>query len=233
MESSARKILVIDDDPGVRVTVQASLAAAGLDSDAVGSAAAARAWFERHGLPHVAVVDIMMPDEDGLSLCRDVQRWADLPVIMLTAIDDPDVVVESLRGVAEDYVVKPFDPTELAARVERLLRRIDFRVEMTRVTRLDDRLAIDFVGQRLEVDGQWAPLTRTESKILHILLSRIGRPVTVDFLLSRVWPSQEAFEDSLRVHVHRLRRKIEPRPTAPRYLLTERGVGYRFELPAG
>lgn len=230
LPSAARRVLVVDDNADILVIASMSLRLAGFEVATAPSAAAARDWLERHGLPHLAVVDIMMPEVDGITLCREILAYCDLPVIMMTAVEDPNTVVATLKEIAEDYVVKPFDPMVLAARVERVIRRFDYAVDLARFTRIDDRLGIDFVGKRIEVEGRSVGLTPSEAKIFHILLGRSGRPVTTEYLLGRLWPAGETFEDALRVHVHRLRKKIEPDPLAPRYLVTERGLGYRLAV---
>lgn len=223
------RVLVVDDDPDLRQMVRYSLEAEGLEVVAAGSADEALDLISRHGLPHLAVVDIMMPGTDGLELSRRILRFCDLPIIMLTAVEEEETVVAAIDQVAEDYVTKPFNPKELAARVRRVLRRMgDFAYALGPETRVDDRLAVDFARQELSIEGQPRSLTPTESKILHVLMRSTGRTVTSDFLLRRVWPLEEVYEDTLRVHIHRLRQKIEPDPAQPRYLITHRGVGYSF-----
>ncbi len=227
------RILCVDDDPDILRVLRYALEDAGFDVGAVSGGEEAMAWIERRGLPHLALVDIRMPGLDGLELCRRILAYCDLPVILLTAVDDEPTVVRALETVAEDYMLKPFRPAELVARVRRVLRRVgDFSFVLGEETRVDGRLAVDFVRQRVRVEGQPVPLTPTETKILHILMRAAPRPVSTDFLLRRIWPHEEVFEDSLRVHVHRLRQKIEPDPSHPRYLTTHRGVGYGFQPPA-
>ncbi len=226
---AVQRILVVDDDPDILRVVRYTLELEGFEVGSAGSAYEALEWIRRNGLPHMAVVDIMMPGRNGIELCRDVQRFSDLPVIMLTAVDDEGTVVSTIDEVAEDYVTKPFRPRELAARVKRLMRRVgDFNYTLAPVTKIDDQLAIDFVNQRALVGDRDVSLTPTETKLLHILIRSGRRTVTIDYLLRRLWPLEEIFEDTLRVHVHRLRQKIEPKPGAPRYLITQRGVGYSF-----
>lgn len=225
----AVRILAVDDDPDILRIVQKSLERAGFEVATAGDGPSALSWIERYGLPHLAVVDIMMPGMDGLELSRRLLEWCDLPIVLLTAVDDGQVVVRSIEEIAEDYVTKPFLPAELVARIQRLLRRIgDFSYAQGASTRVDDRLAIDFPRQAAVLDGREVPLTPTESKLLFVLMRDAPRTVTNRYLLDRLWPREEIFEDTLRVHVHRLRKKIEPDSSRPRYVVTHRGRGYRF-----
>ena len=224
-----QRILVVDDDPEVVRLVSLRLEQAGYEVLTANSGQQALDVVHRHGLPHLAVVDIRMPGMDGFELCRLVQQYCDLPIIFLTAVDEEDTVIQGIERYAEDYVTKPFRARELVARVQRVLRRIgDFAYTLAPLTQIDDDLAIDFVHQQAVVCGKDVALTPTETKLLYILMRNAGHIVTTDFLLRRLWPLEEVFEDALRVHVHRLRHKIEPVPGQPRYVLTERGIGYRF-----
>ncbi|MEL7061239.1 MAG: response regulator transcription factor [Acidobacteriota bacterium] len=228
----SHRILVVDDDHDICSTVQLTLELDGFEVVVAHSAEEAEAKIARHGLPHLAVVDIYMPGTTGIDLCRKIQKYADLPVIMLTAVDDEATVVQVIDEIAEDYVTKPFRPPELAARVKRVIRRIgDFAFRLAPKTVIDDHLSIDFAAKEVEVDERRVSLTPIETKLLHILISSARRTVRTDYLLGRIWPLDEVYEDTLRVHVHRLRQKIEPEPSSPRYLITQRGAGYSF-LPA-
>jgi DNA-binding response OmpR family regulator len=225
--------LIVEDDPDLRALIRRQLEAAGYEVWAAGSGEQALDLIRQRGLPHLALVDIVLPGIDGLSLARKLQEGADLPIVLLTAVSEEDTVVQSIQNLAEDYILKPFKPREMVARIERVLRRIgDFAYTLEPVIRVDEWLSIDFAHQRVWVEGRPVALTSTESKLLHVLMRHGGRVVATDFLLSRLWPSEEVYEDTLRVHIHRLRAKIEPDPTRPRYVLTERGVGYRFPLPS-
>lgn len=224
-----QRILVVDDDSAILRLVKDKLDRAGFEVWTAISGQRALDVIAQRGLPHLAIVDIMMPGMDGFEFCRAVQQFTDVPVIMLTAVDEEETVIRGIEHFAEDYVTKPFSPRELVARVQRVLRRIgDFAYALDPVTRVDDRLAVDFAHRWVIVDGQPVDLTPTETKILYILMRNAGRTVTTDFLLRRLWPLEEVFEDALRVHVHRLRKKTEVDPGQPRYVVTERGVGYRF-----
>ena len=226
---AAQRILVVDDDHDIVTTVQVTLELEGFEVITAHSADEAEEQIKRTGLPHLAVVDIMMPGRTGIELCRAVQKYCDLPVIMLTAIDDDDTRVSTITEVAEDYITKPFHPPELAARVKRVIRRIgNFAFRLEPQTVIDEHLSIDFADKKAMVGSDTVSLTPTETKLLHILISNARRTVRTDYLLGRIWPLDEVYEDTLRVHVHRLRQKIEPHSGAPRYLITQRGTGYSF-----
>ncbi len=228
------RILTVDDDRGVLYALRYALQGAGFEVAGAASALEAKSWIERHGLPHLAVVDIRMPGMSGLELCDEIHRYCDLPIIMLTAVDDEPIMVQALDRVAEDYVVKPLRPAELVARVRRVLSRVaDFSYARKPNTRVDDELSIDFVRQRAWLAGRETSLTPTESKILYILVSNAGRTVSTEHLLRRIWPLEEVLHDALRVHVHRLRQKIEPDAERPSYVVTVRGLGYRFRPALG
>ena len=224
-----QRILVVDDDPAVLQLVRDKLDREGFQVYVAASGQEALEAIERWGLPHLAIVDINMPGMDGFEFCQVVQRFCDLPVILLTAIDEEETVIRGIELYAEDYVTKPFSPRELIARVRRVLRRIgDFAYTLEPVIRVDDRLAVDFAHQQAAVEGQPVSLSPTETKLLYLLMRNAGRPVTTDFLLRRLWPLEEVFEDALRVHIYRLRHKIESTPSRPHYVVTERGLGYQF-----
>jgi DNA-binding response OmpR family regulator len=229
LDPTLRRILVVDDDPDVLRLIRRELGNAGFEVWPAASAEEALEVVARQGLPHLAVVDILLPGADGLALARRFQEWSDLPIIMLTSVDEEETVVGAIEKFAEDYVRKPFKSRELVARVERVCRRIgDFGYTLQPVIEVDAHLSVDFAHQKVSVNGRAVPLTATESKLLYVLMRQAGKAVATDFLLRRLWPSEEVFEDTLRVHVHRLRGKIEPTPGRPRYVVTERGTGYRF-----
>jgi DNA-binding response OmpR family regulator len=228
-----RRILAVEDDPDLLRLIARELTAAGFEVWPAGSAERALELIAERGLPHLGLIDILLPGLDGLELCRRLQEWSDLPVVLLTSIDEEETVVAAIQRFAEDYIVKPFKPREMVARVERVLRRIgDFAYTLQPVVPIDERLAVDLAHQRALVLGRPVALTATETKLLYVLMRNAGRVVETAFLLGRLWPSDEVFEDTLRVHIHRLRGKIEPTPSRPLYIVTERGVGYRFPLPA-
>jgi DNA-binding response OmpR family regulator len=223
------RILVVDDDPALLTLVADTLRRDGFEVFIASSGQQALEMIEQRGLPHLAVVDVMMPGMDGFEFCRAVQEVSDLPVILLTAIDQEEIVIRGLDHFAEDYITKPFSPRELAARVRRVIRRIgDFSYTLSQRVAIDERLAVDFIRQQALVANTLIALTPIETKLLYILMRNAGKITTTDFLLRRLWPLKEVFEDTLRVHIHRLRQKIEVNPADPQYILTERGTGYTF-----
>ncbi|MBN1979757.1 MAG: response regulator transcription factor [Anaerolineae bacterium] len=220
---------MVDDDAAIRSLIKDKLDRAGFEVLTAASGQDAMHVIARHGLPHLAIVDLMMPGMDGFEFCQSVQQFSDLPIIMLSADHEEETIIRGIRYFAEDYITKPFSPSELLVRVERVLRRIgDFAYTLTPVMRVDDRVTVDFAHKQICVDGEMALLTPTETKLLYILMRNAGRVVTTDFLLRRLWPMQEVYEDALYVHIRHLRQKIESDPGEPRYIVTERGLGYTF-----
>lgn len=185
---------------------------------------------ERFGVPHLALVDYNMPPGmNGFTFARALRAYGDIPIIMLTALDDSETIVEIIEEFADDYVTKPYNPPELAARVQRALARVsDFAYATQGEEKVDERLSIDFNERRAVVAGKTVSLTPIEARILYLLLRNAGRVVTTEILLQRLWPQEDAPEDRLHVHIHRLRRKIEPDPEEPQYILSEWGEGYCF-----
>ncbi len=227
-------ILVLDDDPAILDLVGMALQTSGYHVWPALSVSQALDLLARRGLPHLAIVDLMMPDEPGMTFCETVHAYSDLPCIILSAVDDTDTVVQGLRAWAEDYVIKPFHVKELMARVRRVLLRVEnFAYAESQIIHVDGCLSVDFVRQRAMVRGRPVALTPIESKILFVLMRSPGHPLHADYILRRVWPAEEVFEDTLRVHMHRLRQKIDPGADEFRHIVTERNVGYRFEAEPG
>jgi len=225
-------VLAVDDDPATLLVVERTLSQAGFEVWTARSGEQGLETLRRRGVPHLAVVDLLMPGMGGLELCRQIKEWSDVPLIILTSVGTQDTLVDAIERFADDYVVKPFNPQELSARARRVLRRVsDFAYVLQSVTRVDDYLSIDFAHQRALVGERQVELSPIESKLLYLLMKGAGRPQTSAHLIGRVWPNEEAIEDTLRVHIHRLRRKIEPQPAKPRYVRTERGIGYSFPPP--
>jgi DNA-binding response OmpR family regulator len=223
--------LVVDDDSMAREILKRILEHAGFEVlTAAGGAEALRRLQE--GIPHLVVVDLMMPEMDGFELCRRIKSHMDVPIVILSAVTSVESKVEGLELYAEDYVTKPFEKDELVARVSRVLRRFgeSAGIEQPEVL-VDDSLKINFVQHWAMVRGQRVALTPTESKLLFLLLRNAGRVVTNETLLAKAWDGdEEAYEEGLRVHISRLRAKIEVNPGKPQYIETKRGVGYRFAV---
>lgn len=229
-DSDIYKVLVLDDSHSILRLVKLALEEAGYEATAVSSGEAALEHIKRHGLPHIAIVDINMPPGmDGFEFCEAVHEFSDLPVIMLTALDNEETVIEAIEHHAEDYVTKPFRSGELVARVGRVLRRVgNFAYALGQHIEVDNQLSVDFAARQVILDGQEVALTPTESKLLYILMRNAGKIVTTDFIVRRLWPLEGVREDRLRVYIHRLRKKIESDPNEPQYIHSERGVGYMF-----
>lgn len=225
----AKLVLAVDDDADILAVIRAALEREGLEVRTASSGVEALEKIRQQGLPHLLIVDLLMPGLDGIAVCSAVKEFSDVPIIILTAVDTKETRVDLIERFAEDYIVKPFEPRELTVRVLRLLRRInDFSYALEPVIRVDERLAVDLAGQRAIVEGQPVNLTPTESKLLYLLMQGASRPINTAYLLNRLWPGSEVFEDTLRVHIHRLRQKIEPADGERRYIVTERGSGYAF-----
>jgi DNA-binding response OmpR family regulator len=228
--SPQQRILAVDDDPQALSALRHMLELDGYAVTAASSGEEALKLVQRFGVPHLALVDYNMPPGmNGFAFARALRAFGDIPIIMLTAVDDADKIVSSLEEFADDYIVKPYNPPELTARVRRALDRVsDFAYTLHKEETIDGRLAIDFAERRAVVDGSAVSLTPIETRILYLLIRNTGRVVTTESLLQRLWPEEDAPEDRLHVHIHRLRRKIEPDADEPQYIMSEWGQGYRF-----
>jgi len=222
------KILIVDDDPLIPPMIASKLEDLGYEVWLAYSGAQALTIMQQRGFPNLAVIDLNMPGMDGFALSEAIKAITDLPIIFLTAVDQEDTIVKALSLYAEDYLVKPFSLRELAARIERVLKRFP-EEPLGPLVVIDDRLELRIAQQVAMVDGREVPLTPTETKILQILLRHAGKPVSPTYLIQRVWPNEAMSEESLRVHIHRLRRKLEPDPSRPVYILTEHSTGYMFK----
>jgi two-component system KDP operon response regulator KdpE len=220
-------LLVCDDDPHIRRTVGLLLRDAGYEVLAAASAGEALdvAAVER---PRLAIVDLMLPDHDGVELCRRLREWSEMPILVLSAIHDEQKKIEALHAGADDYVTKPFGPGELVARVQAALRRAGRDAGEPRVQ--IDRLTIDLAARAVYVEEQQLHLTPIEFSLLRTLVLNRGMLMTHSQLLSEVWGPQYADATTvLRTHIANLRRKLRIADPEDRLIRTDPGVGYRFK----
>lgn len=183
----------------------------------------------RTKLPSLVLLDVMMPDIDGFEVLRKIREASTVPVIMLTAKGEEDDRIRGLELGADDYVPKPFSPRELVSRVKAVLRRTEVYDDTTNVIELDDWLKLDFDRREIWVGGEIVQLRPTEYRLLYHLVQNAGWVVTHDQLLTKVWGYEYQDEPHyVRLYINYLRKKIEKDPSNPEYILTERGVGYRF-----
>ena len=219
-------VLLVDDDPTLLAVLGRRVARAGYDVRTAASGPEALKQLDG-SWPALLVVDLMMPGMDGFELSRRVKQIADLPIIVLSAVDDPEAKISALELYAEDYVTKPFDPDELVARIQRVLRRSSIGSPQISLDQGD--VEVDLATRQLTTPTGSHQLTPTEARLLQVLAASVDRVVPTDELLDRVWTDADGADPSyLWVTVRRLRRKLEPDPDRPRYLLTERGIGYRL-----
>lgn len=222
------KLLIVDDDDALRLLLQSTLPREGYQVLAAGSGLdALRLLFSEQ--PDLVLLDVMMPGMDGWEVLERIREVSTVPVIMLTAVDGVPARVRGLAGGADDYVVKPFHRDELVARVEALLRRAQTpATTMQQILSFNEgKLVIDPEARRVMVCGAEVRLTPTEYRLLLYLAQNAGRVLTYAQILDNVWGSDyEGGDRNVKVYAVYLRRKIEPDPQNPRYVLSEWGVGY-------
>jgi two-component system KDP operon response regulator KdpE len=223
-------ILIVDDEPRIRDFVRMNLE---LEHYLVEEASNGIEALEklRDALPDLIVLDVSMPEMDGFETLRRIREVSTVPVIMLTVRQSEMDKIHGLDLGADDYLAKPFSPPELLSRIRALLRR-SLMAPPTRKTRIvvDDDLTIDFSRHEVMVRGEKVVLRPTEYRLLYHLVSNAGRLLTHETLLSKVWGHEYRDESHyLRLYITYLRQKLEKDPAHPRYILTERGLGYRFK----
>lgn len=231
MAVTAPQVLVVDDEPMVREVVARYLQRDGVRVHEVDDGTAALAWLQCNR-PDLVVLDIMLPGVDGLAILRSIRAAGDVPVVLLTARTDEVDRVVGLELGADDYVVKPFSPRELAARVRNMLRRVNATPTQVPSGSLDfGALRIDPAAREALIDDAVVSLTPKEFDLLHVLARSPRQVFSRSQLLELVWDSSTDFQDpaTVTVHVGRLRQKLEPDPDHPRWIVTAWGVGYRFE----
>lgn len=229
-QRDGKRILVVDDEPRMINFIRMNLEIEGHQVVEAHNGLEALDAI-RTKLPDIVLLDVMMPELDGFETLRMLREFSNIPVIMLTAKGDENDRVYGLELGADDYIPKPFGPRELSARVKAVLRRSDMPSSAPEqaVLRIDDRLQVDFNRREVIVNGERVKLRPTEYRLLYHLIENAGWTIPHDQLLAKVWGYEYRDEAHyVRLYVNYLREKIEEDPSNPKYILTERGVGYRF-----
>lgn len=229
--NTGKLILVVDDESKMIRFVRMNLELEGFRVAEAGDGLEALDRV-RQDLPDLVLLDVMMPEMDGFETLQRLREISTVPVIMLTVRGEEEDRIRGLELGADDYVTKPFSPRELVSRIRAVLRRVDASKPASaggEIVHIDDRFQIDFRQREVIVDGRRVSLRPTEYRLLYHLVNNPGWVMTHDMLLSKVW-GYEYRDDTqlLRLYITYLRQKIEPDPSNPRYIFTERGVGYRF-----
>ena len=226
MPSKKASVLVVDDDSRILHMLQRMLELKGYQVLTARSGGAALSMFDEEP-PDLVLLDIIMPEMDGHTVCQRIREFSDIPIIMVTAKGDNEQKVQGLDTGADDYVTKPFSASELAARVRAVLRRTMFRDDHPEAAFSSDDLVVDFTRHRVTLSGHEVNLTATEYKLLSYLARNADRVVTPDQILEKVWSEDYVGEPHLlQVNVARLRHKLNDAPRNPRYILTKPGMGY-------
>jgi two-component system KDP operon response regulator KdpE len=229
------RILVVDDEPDVVESVRLGFMLQWRDVDVVGAGVGEAALdFVERERPDIVLLDVGLPGIDGYEVLRQIRAFSDVPVVMLTARDDAMGKVKGLELGADDYVTKPFNHLELMARVKAVLRRLEMPAPASRVPSFKSGdLEVDFAKQEARLDGTRVELTPTEYKLLYHLVRNAGHILEHGTLLAKVWGREYVDEvDYIRVYIRRLRDKLGDSSEFPRYIQTERGLGYRFIAPS-
>ncbi len=224
-----QKILVIDDEERMARFIRLNL-----EQDGFYVIEAYRGMkgmdVIRNEMPDLVILDVMLPDIDGFELLKMIREVSTVPVIMLTAKGEENDRIRGLELGADDYVTKPFSPRELVSRVRAVLRRVDpVSISSRDFVEVDDRLKIDFGKREVWLDGELVKLRPTEYRLLYHLVQNAGWVLTYDQILSKVWGYEYRDEPHyVRLYINYLRQKLEKDSANPQYILTERGIGYRF-----
>jgi two-component system KDP operon response regulator KdpE len=226
---SGARILVVDDEPQILRAVEMKLRGAGYAVETAGTAEEA---LMKAGMrpPDAVILDLLLPDGRGTDVCRELRTWSSAPVLVLSAVGEESEKIEALDAGADDYVTKPFSGDELLARLRAALRRTTSSVEPT--IEIGD-LTIDLEKRAVTMAGKPVSLTPIEYDLLRLLATNEGKLLTHPTILREIWgPAYREESNYVHVYVAHLRRKIEPDPARPRYLLNQPGVGYRLVSPA-
>ena len=222
-------ILVVDDETRMIDFIRMNLELEGAKILSARNGLEALDQVRRHN-PDLILLDIMMPQLDGYETLRMLREFSSIPVVMLTAKGEEEDIVKGLELGADDYITKPFGVRELVSRVKAVLRRVQSTTEHGQaILRIDDRLSIDFNNHEVIVEGKPVKLRPTEYRLLYHLIENVGWTVPHEQLLAKVWGYEYRDETHyVRLYINYLREKIEKDPANPKYILTERGIGYRF-----
>jgi two-component system KDP operon response regulator KdpE len=226
-----KRILIIDDDPYMRQLLETIFVESGAEIVSARDGAEGLRLLYHHR-PDLVVLDIKMPGKSGWEVCTQIREMSTVPIIMLTSLNSDDDVVRALESGAVDYVTKPFSNKVLLARARAALRQAASQApDSRRVTSYrDEYLTVDLAQRRVLADGEPVHLTKTEFELLATLIRHAGSVLTFDQILEQVWgPGYEDSPDYVHGYTSRLRHKLEPDPREPRYLMSEHGVGYRFQ----
>ena len=223
------KVLVIDDEPQIIRALAVNMQARGYEMIAAPNAAIGNAMaIEKH--PDMVIVDLGLPDRDGLTVIENIRTWSNVPILVLSGRTDSSFKISALENGADDYITKPFDVEELFARIRAVSRRREEKVELRSISM--GELEVDFARRsisRATSSGTPPHLTATEWKVLEVLALNRGSLVTKRKILDAGWGTNYAEENgSLRLFISQLRQKLEPNPKSPIYIITELGMGYRF-----
>jgi two-component system KDP operon response regulator KdpE len=225
-------ILVVDDEPQLRRAVKATLTDLGYSVIDAKTGEEALEML-RHETPDLVLLDLNMPGIGGLETCRAIRETSDVPIIVLSVRNTERDKVQVLDAGADDYVTKPFGIQELLARIRAAMRRVPASNDTNVRVVVSDELEIDFATRRITLNGHVERLTPKEFDLLKFLVDHANKPIAHRKLLQTVWGPDYGDEvEYLRVVVNQLRKKVEPVPSKPKYLLTEPWVGYRFAMPA-
>ncbi len=222
-----RKILIVEDDQDILTILKEQLKLDGYEVEGATTGKNALKLFETFA-PDLILLDLMLPDIDGIIVCQQIRKKSNVPIIMLTARDALQDRIRGLEVGADDYVIKPFEYLELEARIKACLRRSSMG-EDKKISY--GAIKIDHAKRQVFLNDKPIKLTKKEYDLLDLMASNQGKVLSRDFLCGQLWPNKEVYSWSraLDVHIRRLRKKIEPDPENPRFILTHPGVGYRFE----
>ncbi len=225
---SGPRVLVVDDEPQILRAVQMKLHGAGY---AVETASSAQEALVKAAMrpPEAIILDVLLPDGRGTDVCRELRGWSTVPILVLSAVDEETEKIDALDAGADDYVTKPFSGDELLARLRAALRRVRPSVKPAIEV---GALVVDLEKRQVTMNGRPVSLTPIEYDLLRLLAENEGKLLTHPMILREIWgPAYRAESNYLHVYISHLRRKIEPDPARPRYLLNQPGVGYRLVNP--